>query len=45
VHQHNTLNITVEGQVLTERKLRDVIEKQMLQLGMRNPQTYASYKR
>jgi hypothetical protein len=45
VHQHNTVNITVEGQVLTERKLRDVIEKQMLQLGMRNPQTYASYKR
>jgi hypothetical protein len=39
------VNITVEGQVLTERKLRDVIEKQMLQLGMRNPQTYASYKR
>jgi TP901 family phage tail tape measure protein len=45
VHQHNTLHITVEGQVLTERKLRDVVEKSMLQLGMRNPQTYASYKR
>ena len=45
VHQHNTLNITVEGHVLTERKLRDLVEQKMLQLGMRNPQTYAPYKR
>ncbi|MFE2969922.1 phage tail tape measure protein [Streptomyces sp. NPDC059340] len=45
VHNHYTAHVTVEGQVLTERKLRDVIEKQMLQLGMRNPQTYAPYKR
>ena len=42
---NNTLYLTVEGHVLTERKLRDVVEKEMLRLGMRNPQTYASYKR
>jgi hypothetical protein len=41
----NTLHITVEGHVLTERKLRDVVEEQMLRLGMRNPKTYSSYKR
>ncbi|WP_328757474.1 phage tail tape measure protein [Streptomyces sp. NBC_00271] len=45
VHQQNTLHVTVEGQVLTERKLRDVVERSMLQLGMRNPQTYQQYKR
>lgn len=41
----NTVHVQVEGHVLTERKLRDVVEKQMLQLGMRNPTTYAQYKR
>ncbi|WP_439947162.1 phage tail tape measure protein [Streptomyces sp. BBFR109] len=45
VHQHFSPNITVEGHVLTERKLRDVVEKQFLQLGGRNPQTYAPYRR
>jgi TP901 family phage tail tape measure protein len=42
---HNHLTVVVEGNVLTERKLRDVVEQSMLRLGMRNPQTYASYKR
>lgn len=39
------LTVEVEGHVLTERNLRDLIEQQMLRLGMRNSQTYASYKR
>ena len=42
---NNHLHVTVEGHVLTERKLRDLLEREMLRLGMRNPQTYASYKR
>jgi TP901 family phage tail tape measure protein len=42
---HNTVHVTVEGHVLTEKKLRDVVEKQMLRLGMRNPTTYSQYKR
>jgi TP901 family phage tail tape measure protein len=42
---HNSVHITVEGNVLTEKKLRDIVEKQMLQLGMRNPTTYSKYKR
>ncbi|GAA3062789.1 hypothetical protein [Streptomyces glomeratus] len=45
VVNHYHLAITVEGHVLTERNLRNVVEKQMLQLGMRNPRTYSSYKR
>ena len=40
-----TVNVTVEGTVRSERDLRDVVEQQMLRLGMRNSQTYASYKR
>lgn len=40
-----TVNVTVEGHVLTERKLRDVVQEQMLRLGMRNPQSYPAYKR
>lgn len=43
VHHH--MHLTVEGHVLTERKLRDVVQEQMLRLGMRNPQTYTSYNR
>ncbi|WP_164543456.1 phage tail tape measure protein [Streptomyces mobaraensis] len=43
VHQH--LHLTVEGHVLTERRLRDVVEEQMLQLGARNSQTWQPYKR
>jgi TP901 family phage tail tape measure protein len=42
---HNTVHVAVEGHVLTEKKLRDVVEKQMLRLGMRNPTTYTAYKR
>ncbi|MFF1284307.1 phage tail tape measure protein [Streptomyces sp. NPDC058299] len=42
---YNTVHVQVEGHVLTEKKLRDVVEKQMLQLGMRNPRTYAPYRR
>jgi TP901 family phage tail tape measure protein len=42
---HNTVVVNVEGHVLTEKKLRDVVEKQMLRLGMRNAATYSSYKR
>jgi hypothetical protein len=40
-----TVQLTVEGHVMTERNLRDVVEQQMLRLGMRNSQTYASYGR
>ncbi|MEU5426829.1 phage tail tape measure protein [Streptomyces olivoreticuli] len=43
IHQH--LHLTIEGSVLTERKLRDVLEEQMLRLGARNSQTWQSYKR
>lgn len=42
---NNHLHVNVEGHVLTERKLRDLLEREMLRLGMRNPQTYASYSR
>ena len=42
---NNHLHFNIEGHVLTERKLRDLLEREMLRLGMRNPQTYASYKR
>ncbi|WP_238431935.1 phage tail protein [Streptomyces cavernae] len=45
VHHYYEPHITVEGHVMTERNLRDVVEKQMLRLGMRNPTTYAQYKR
>jgi TP901 family phage tail tape measure protein len=42
---YNTVHVNVEGHVLTEKKLRDVVEKQMLRLGMRNSTTWAQYKR
>ena len=42
---HNVVHVNVEGHVLTEKKLRDVVEKQMLQLGGRNSRTYSTYKR
>lgn len=37
--------ITVQGSILAERDLRDVVETQMLQLGGRRPTTYAAYSR
>ncbi|MFE9448263.1 phage tail tape measure protein [Streptomyces sp. NPDC006739] len=40
-----TVNVTVEGSVRSDRDLRDVVEQQMLRLGMRNPATYPSYRR
>lgn len=42
---HNHVHLRVEGHVLTERKLRDLIEREMLRLGGRNSMTYAPYKR
>jgi TP901 family phage tail tape measure protein len=42
---HQTVVVNVEGHVLTEKKLRDLVEKQMLRLGMRNSTTYAPYRR
>jgi TP901 family phage tail tape measure protein len=42
---HNHIHLTVEGHVLTERNLRNLIEEQMLRLGMRNSTTYPPYKR
>jgi len=42
---HNHVHLTVQGHVLTERNLRNLIEEQMLRLGMRNSTTYAQYKR
>jgi hypothetical protein len=45
VHQHYHAHVTVEGHVMTERNLRDVVEKQMVQLGARNSVTYQQYRR
>ncbi|MFI5814854.1 phage tail tape measure protein [Streptomyces sp. NPDC051643] len=42
---YNTVHVNVEGHVLSERKLRDVVEKQMLRLGGRNSSTYTPYER
>ncbi|MFI8535327.1 phage tail protein [Streptomyces aquilus] len=42
---NNNVYITVEGSVLTERRLVDVVERGFLQRGMRNPTTYPAYKR
>jgi TP901 family phage tail tape measure protein len=39
------LNVTVQGSVLSENDLRDVMERQMLQLGMRNSTTWQNYAR
>ncbi|MFL4491572.1 phage tail tape measure protein [Streptomyces sp. VTCC 41912] len=40
-----TVNITVQGSVLSERDLRDVVQTQMLRLGMRSSTSYTPYKR
>lgn len=45
VHHHQHVHVSVEGHVMTERKLVDVVEKGFLQRGMRNTATYPSYKR
>jgi phage-related protein len=42
---NNYTTVNNAGSVLSEKNLRDLIQKQMLQLGMRNSQTYAPYKR
>lgn len=44
IHNHYTAQVTVQGHVLTERKLGDLVEERMLKLGMRNPQTYPGYR-
>jgi len=38
-------NINIAGSVLSEKQLRDVVQKQMLQMGTRNSTTYQNYKR
>ncbi|MEW2164428.1 phage tail tape measure protein [Streptomyces sp. NPDC007084] len=43
IHQH--LHMTVEGHVLTERKLIALVQEGMGQVGARNPSTYPSYRR
>ncbi|MEU5424034.1 phage tail tape measure protein [Streptomyces olivoreticuli] len=43
VHHH--VHVTVQGSVLSERDLRDVVQTQMLRLGGRNSATWQSYKR
>lgn len=40
-----TVNIYVQGSVLTDRDLRDVVQEQMLQLGARYSTSYTPYKR
>jgi TP901 family phage tail tape measure protein len=40
-----TINIYVEGSVLSDRDLRDVVQEQMLQLGARYSTSYTPYKR
>ncbi|MEV8324504.1 phage tail tape measure protein [Kitasatospora sp. NPDC056731] len=39
------VNVTVQGSVLSESDLRDVIERQMYRLGMRNSTTWQNYGR
>jgi TP901 family phage tail tape measure protein len=39
------INVTVQGSVHSERDLRDVIERQMYQLGMRGSSTWQPYAR
>ncbi|MFF0409053.1 phage tail tape measure protein [Kitasatospora sp. NPDC004745] len=39
------VNVTVQGSVLSENDLRQVMEQQMYRLGMRNSQTWQSYSR
>jgi hypothetical protein len=45
VVNHYTVNLTVEGSVRSDRDLRDLMQQEFARLGMRNPQTWASYKR
>jgi hypothetical protein len=45
VHHHQHVHVNVEGHVMTERNLVDVVEKGFLRRGARNPVTYAPYKR
>nr|WP_281396831.1 phage tail tape measure protein [Streptomyces olivoverticillatus] len=42
---HNHVHLTVQGSVLSERDLRDVVQEQMLRLGMRSSTSYTPYKR
>ena len=39
------VNVTVQGSILSENDLRDVMEKQMYRLGMRNSTTWQQYAR
>ncbi|MBV6697431.1 phage tail tape measure protein [Kitasatospora aureofaciens] len=39
------VNVTVQGSVLAESDLRDVVEKQMYRVGMRNSMTWQPYAR
>jgi TP901 family phage tail tape measure protein len=39
------INITIQGTVVSEKNLRDQIQKAFLQLGMRNSKTWAPYTR
>ncbi|RLU81135.1 phage tail tape measure protein [Streptomyces griseocarneus] len=39
------VNIMMQGSVLSEHDLRDVVEKQMLRLGMRSSTSYTPYRR
>lgn len=41
----NVVNVTVQGHVLTEKQLVDVVEEGMLRKGMRRSTTYQNYKR
>lgn len=41
----STINIYVQGSVLSDRDLRDVVQEQMLQLGARYSTSYTPYKR
>ncbi|MCX5239838.1 phage tail tape measure protein [Streptomyces prunicolor] len=43
INQH--LHVTVQGNVLTERKLQKVVEEQWLKVGGRNSTTYPPYNR
>jgi TP901 family phage tail tape measure protein len=46
VVRHEThVHVTVQGSVLSERDLRDTVQKEMLRLGSRNSATWASYRR
>lgn len=40
-----TVNVRVEGSVRSDRELRDVMQQEFARLGMRNAQTWQSYRR